>query len=123
MKSSRIRYTEVYSDESEEEEPLIRDEEPNEIAEKVQINDYVVVKFEGRKIIHHYVGLVLSEKDDSELLIKFLRKSAGMMFVFPEMDDICLVNAKDVVAKLNSPSINNRQQYKFCIPGDIMKLL
>lgn len=124
MKSSRLRYNDVYSDISEDEEPMMtQEEEHSEVAEKVHINDYVVIKFEGRKMVHHYIGVVLSEQDNGELLIKFLKKSPGMMFVFPNMEDICSVDMKDVVAKLKPPSLNNRQQYKFCIPGDIMKLL
>lgn len=60
---------------------------------------------------------------EKNYLFKFLKKSAGFLFVFPEKDDSCYVNVVDVVAKLIQPSVNNRQQYKFELPTNIAKLL
>lgn len=116
--AGRLHYSEVYStgDESDDE-----DETSN-----VGPNEYVVVKFDGKKTIYHYVGLVTKEEENDELLVKFLKRSAGTFFVFPEIEDLCPVQRSDVVAKLEQPLVNNRQQYKagkFSLSDSLTKLL
>lgn len=81
------------------------------------------MKFDGKKTIHHYIGLVTKEEENDELLVKFLKRSAGTFFVFPEIEDLCPVQRSGVVAKLEQPLVNNRQQYKFSLSDSVTKLL
>ena len=38
--------------------------------------DYVIVSYDGKKTVCHYIGFVLDEKDDDgDLEVRFLRKS------------------------------------------------
>lgn len=108
--SKRLSYSDVYSDDSQEELPV-----------KVKVNDYVISKIAGKKSIHNYVGVV-TKKFNDELLVKFMKKSANK-FVFPLTDDISLIELPDIVTVLDQPTVNNRQQYQFVIAEKFMKLL
>lgn len=111
---ARLRYNDVYSSSDES-------SHAGQDTTEVEINDYVVVRFTGRKKCHHYLGIVL-EKAENELLVKFMKKS-GVMFVFPDKEDLSSVDPSDVVAKVGQPSVNNRQQYTFSLNNNLTKLL
>lgn len=77
-------------------EEIVRQDQP------VEVGDYLLVKFPTKKIVRHYVGLVLSE-DSFEYSVKFLRRNGPSQFIFPNVDDIALVTKEDVVWKLPKP--------------------
>lgn len=72
-----------------------------------------MVQFEGKHKSHYYIGNVI-KKFQNELLVNFMKQS-GNKFVWPEIDDSSTVDLKDIVAVLDPPSINNRQQYDFIL--------
>lgn len=105
--SKKLHYSEVYSsDESETDEKITKT--------NPKVNNFVLVKFEGKnKKYYYYIGIV-KKKFQDEFLIKFMKKS-GSKFVWPENEDISSVELKDIVAVLDEPNINNRQQYEFLL--------
>lgn len=80
-----------------------------------KVNDYVLVKFQGKtkNSFYYYIGTILRMCKD-EFLIRFIKKS-GKQFVWPDQEDISFVDKDDVVAVLEQPDINNRQQYDFSL--------
>ena len=51
-------------------------------------DDYVIVRFECKTIVKHYVGIVHDDTDKHELEDKFLRKNNTGGFVFHYEDDV-----------------------------------
>lgn len=84
--------------------------------DELKPNDYIVVKFLGKKNVKHYVGVVLSSSGEfnEEYSVKFMRKS-GTKFIFSQQEDIADVEQNDIVCILDPPIINNRNQYTFYI--------
>lgn len=103
--AGRLHYSDVYSSDPEDENLSATTIIP-------QINDYVVVKFAGKKSIKHYIGLVLS-KDGNEFSLKYMRRVTGNKFIFPTIDDISVVDQSDIVFILKQPDLNNRNYYVF----------
>lgn len=103
---SRLRYGDVYSDSEEEED----DEEEEDLT--VKPNDYIIIRFTQKKTERHYVGLV-TEYEDDELTVKFMRKTGLDKFVFPEVDDVATIDRRQVVKILSQPVVNHRHVYIF----------
>lgn len=102
--STKLHYSDVYSDSDNE-----------ETSQKIKVNDFVIAKIAStKKTVHLYVGVVVKKFND-ELLISFLKKSTSNLYVFPENEDISHVEIKEIVKVLNPPTINNRGQYHFDI--------
>ena len=78
-------------------------------------NDYVIVKFLGRKNqIQHYIGIIQAEEHPNDYVIKFFRRMGDSnKFITPLLEDVSLVEKKDIVNLLPTPMINNRDQYIF----------
>lgn len=104
--SKKLHYSDVYSSEESGTEEMIVLTKLNP-----KVNNYVLVKFDGKTKEYYYIGIVMKKFQD-EFLIKFMKKS-GSKFVWPENEDMSSVELKDIVAVLDEPNINNRQQYEF----------
>lgn len=76
-----------------------------------KVNDFVVVKFYGKKSVKHYVALVLSA-NDTGFTVKYLRKSVGRKFVFPQVDDVAHVDTDDIIHVLECP-LKSKRGYSF----------
>lgn len=87
-----------------------------------KVNDYIIVKLLGKKKFHYYIALVLKESI-KDLTVKFLKKSSGNKFTFPDIEDVSIIDFKDVVMVLKQPLVNNRQQYEFSVVDKYLKLL
>lgn len=71
---------------------------------KIEINDFVLVKFCTKKSILYYVGKVRSHEYDDGFDIQFMRKKETCStFFFPEQEDISYVEKEDIILKLSSP--------------------
>lgn len=70
-------------------------------ANKINVGDFLLVKFCTKTNVVHYVGRVEKELDDG-YEINFLRKR-GSGFIFPNVPDIATIQQQDVVLKLPSP--------------------
>ena len=71
---------------------------------KPVVSDYVVVKFTGKKKIHHYIGQIESVNEFGEFNISFLKKSAtNAGYVFPEVPDKSCHSINDIVLLLPQP--------------------
>ena len=81
--------------------------------------DFVVVKFQAKKSVMHYVAELMkmtTEGDDKEWCVKFLRKhtpSSTLKFVYPQIEQIYDVRAKDFVLKLPLPDSGVRRHIVF----------
>lgn len=87
-------------------------ENEEEINRKPKIGDFIVVKFPTKKDVKHYIGEVLNFLDD-ECNVKFMRRCLQHAFVFPQVDDISLIQEQDIVKVLNPPTAVRRGIFKF----------
>lgn len=72
--------------------------------DKINIGDFLLIKFPTKKRIRYYIGQVLNVEEADTYEIKFLRKKGSFGFVFPQVDDISTIMRFDVVAKLPKPA-------------------
>lgn len=72
-----------------------------------RVNDYVLVKFDIKKSVVHYVGRI-EEISHTMATVKFMRLSKMRnTFLFPEIDDIASVPLNDIKTKLPEPKASN----------------
>lgn len=69
---------------------------------KPEIHDFILVKFETKKISRHYVGEVLLV-EESQVKTKFLRRK-GLSFHYPAVDDISYIDISDILTVLPKPN-------------------
>ena len=83
---------------------------------ELSVDDWVLVKFAGKRNIIYYVGQVIEIKKQ-EVEIKFCRKSAFFtkksIFKFPFVDDVSIVSETDIVRLLPNPEIGRRGEISF----------
>ncbi|XP_022127680.1 uncharacterized protein LOC111001920 [Pieris rapae] len=73
-----------------------------------KINDFVLVKFNTKKTVVHYVGQI-EDIGHTMAIIKFMRLSKiRKTFFFPEVDDIASVLLDDIKTKLPVPKTCNK---------------
>lgn len=77
-----------------------------------EIGDYVIVPFATKKTLVHFVALVI-EKPFAEVKVKFLRKKKDGSFVFPQADDISVLDVVDIIKILDKPVISPRGFHHF----------
>lgn len=71
---------------------------------KIEINNFVLVKFCTKKSILYYVGRVCGSEYDNGFDISFMRKKGSCStFFFPEQEDISYIEKQDIVLKLSPP--------------------
>lgn len=66
--------------------------------------------------------MVLScDYSQKECSVKYLKRTPGEKFVFPEIDDISSIDFADIVLVLQQPTMNNRDQYLFDLKVNQLK--
>ncbi|KAJ8728786.1 hypothetical protein PYW07_006482 [Mythimna separata] len=81
-------------------------------------DDWIVAKFATKKSLKHFVGHVLRIKDKIPT-VKFVRKvknsrgSKGLVFTYPNVEDVCEMQLDDVIKVLPQPNISRRGQIMF----------
>lgn len=103
-KQKEIISDEEMENESSEEESF--DEDDVIILDRnFKVNDYVLVKFDTKKTVYHYVGQI-EEVGHSMATIKFMRMSKiRNTFMYPDIEDISSVPLTDIKTKLPEPKI------------------
>lgn len=82
------------------EESDIENEAPV-LTEDIKEKCFVLVKFEKKKTVSHYVGQIVTKYSATEYNVSFLRKKPGTWkFVFPNTKDEGTVEVSDVVSIL-----------------------
>lgn len=108
----------VFELEEENQGDLTEQDKPEPIQEfdknKLDIGDFVLVKFTSDKQRIHYVGKIIKKCEDTDLEISFLRKSCKMenKFFYPNVEDLSSVSLDDIVALLPSPSEQGTKRQK-----------
>ncbi|XP_026724784.1 uncharacterized protein LOC113505893 isoform X2 [Trichoplusia ni] len=88
---------------------------------KLENDSWILAKFTTKKSMKHFVGKVISIKDNIPE-VKFVRKKkeskfdGGLVFSYPRVDDICTMqHLDDVIMKLPEPNISRRGEIIFNI--------
>ncbi|XP_054280654.1 uncharacterized protein LOC128998509 [Macrosteles quadrilineatus] len=104
----RLSYHDVYSDDDDHNETVQNPsvvtpcELPSDEVNDLSTGDFVLVRFPLNKIVKFYIGEVIQKYKDGDYEVKFLRKTVGEKFVFPQNDDIASVNIKDIIQTLTN---------------------
>ena len=93
----------------------------SKLTRKPQEDDYVLVKFQGKKMMNKFcVGKIIGDEDeDGDLEISYLRESAKVdeLFVMPNIPDLASVHISEIKVILPAPSdVGTKRQlsrYKF----------
>lgn len=77
---------------------------------KVDIGQWVLVKYAGKKTIKHYVGKVQEKTNDFDApwTVTFLKHSGKSKFSFPSMADTDNISEESVVLVLPKPTVDRR---------------
>ncbi|KAL3280639.1 hypothetical protein HHI36_003875 [Cryptolaemus montrouzieri] len=90
---------------SESEEEVINEEPVN--PEHINIGDFLLIKFEKKKTVIHYIAKVVFKYSVTEYEVLYLRKKAGSSkFIFPIVEDKASVDVRDVVLQLPKPTFS-----------------
>lgn len=84
-------------------------EEDETIAEE----NWVLVKYDTKKSVKHFVGKVIKVLEVS-YEVKFLKHINSRKFKWPESEDIDVVNMSNILVKLKDPKVNYKND---CIIG------
>lgn len=94
---------------------------------EITINDWVLVRFYGKKSIKHYVGQVINKTSEEEVLVNFTRKKLSKektdgeiktLFIFPTVKDCWPVPESDIILTLPMPNISRRGEITFEVSFD-----
>ena len=73
----------------------------------INIGDFLLIKFEKKKAVIHYVAKVVFKYNVTEYEVLYLRKKAGSSkFIFPIVEDKASVDVRDVVLQLPKPTFS-----------------
>lgn len=94
---------------------------------KPKKDDFVIVQFVGKLLVKHYVGKLLTNIEDNEYDVSYLRKSGKVdnHFYFPIEPDLATVSLEDI--KIVFPLVNvaerktKRQTDVYTFPKNIVK--
>ena len=76
---------------------------------------WVLIEYKGKKSTKTFVGQIM-QIDSEDIHVKYVTKSTiGDFYVFPEKENIDIVEKTDVIKVLDDPLFNNREQYYFKI--------
>lgn len=115
--NQRLRYTDVYSSESDCEQLEVSQPKAYEF-KIINVGDFVIIKLASKKSYRHYVGKVVDKYDDGDFSVSFLRKSAGGKFVFPNVIEENSITREEVVKVLEPPVIS-RDRFSFTADFDL----
>jgi hypothetical protein len=86
---------------------MLINENDDDISKKPAINDWLLVKYAGKKTVKRFVGQVLNISEDG-LTIKFARRIADSKFKWPLNEDIDIIDENQVEMVLQPPSITTK---------------
>ncbi|CAG5035669.1 unnamed protein product [Parnassius apollo] len=81
----------------------------------IKKDDWILAKFATKKSLKHYVGQVISVKNEIPT-VKFLRKIKNakgkkLAFTYPNVEDTCeMMHLNDIILVLPQPNISRRSQ-------------
>lgn len=89
--------------------------------DEIEKDSYVVVQFSTKKTLKYFIGKVTETKDDDQYsleesyIVKFMRKAVNtsLGYIFPEVDDVSVVNIMDIKAVLSTPTVGRRGNFLF----------
>lgn len=92
----------------------------------VNVNDWAIVKFSGKRNIRRFVGFI-TEHSDEEFTVKFARRITGNKFKWPEVNDISVVDVDQIESRLDPPQFSYQNDRvtsfefrpKFKFPADV----
>lgn len=113
--TARLRYADVYSsDDSNASDYIPLSKYKKKYTQEFHEDMYVVVKLAGKKIIRHYVALIISIDESSEMTVKFMKKTGNHSFIFPDVDDISVIDETDIQKILSNPKYKEKNdEYYF----------
>lgn len=80
--------------------------------QELKNEDFVLVRFQANKKNFYYIGTIL-RIETSEAEIKFLRSHKVIdKFIFPNVDDISIVNKRDIVLVLPKPTLAGTKRHQ-----------
>lgn len=82
--------TENFDEEEDDDRPL-------------EVSSFVLVRFATTKTIKYFVGQIKEVLPDEEYKVSFLRKYREKKFVFPNVDDVSVIQRADIVLHLPEP--------------------
>ncbi|KAL3282929.1 hypothetical protein HHI36_006087 [Cryptolaemus montrouzieri] len=85
---------------SESEEEVINEEPVN--PEHINIGDFLLIKFEKKKTVIHYIAKVVFKYSVTE----YEKKAGSSKFIFPIVEDKASVDVRDVVLQLPKPTFS-----------------
>lgn len=88
--------------------------------DKIELNNFILVKFSVKNTTIHYIGCVQNIISDNTYQVKYLRRRANTnKFHFPQVDDIEMCTRNDVYAILTNPIKSRRDSsLTFCYNFD-----
>lgn len=69
------------------------------------LNDFVLVKFLGKKTVKYFIGQIEEKIGNTEFGINFMRTKDKKKFIFPAIKDSSYVFIEDIYTKLPSPTM------------------
>jgi hypothetical protein len=92
---------------------------------QIKKDDYVLVKYVGKKSTKYFLGMVLGKLNDHEeeefWKVNFLRASTSSretnVFQWPHKVDYDEVSIDDIILKVSPPIPTRRDNWKFCDPA------
>ncbi|KAF5295336.1 hypothetical protein FQR65_LT10499 [Abscondita terminalis] len=94
-----------------------------EIDENFQVGEFVIVKFSTNKRDRFFAARI-EEILGKEATVKCLRKKSSkkeIIFAYPEIDDIVVVNFGDMFAKLNSDDDDAGAHTSCCVISQVFR--
>lgn len=71
----------------------------------LKAGDFILIKFQKKKNVKHYVGTILLKNDDGDYNVSYLRKTPSGTFVFPNVKDEASVHVSDIILQLPMPTV------------------
>lgn len=115
-----MQYEDVYSDSEEDAEHSSQKNDGRKSASlravEPSINDYVIVKCSGKKMVQYFLAIIESyDKGCDEYKVTFLKKTGNSKFCLPEGQDRKQydIEGTDICEVLCQPVSFHRNQYTF----------
>lgn len=89
-------------------------EESDNCDQKMQNDSWVVVEYQSKKTVKHFVGQIASI-DSDEASVKFVKRSKNDTFVWPNVEDLDVISIYNIKKKLGNPIVCRRGQLIFDI--------
>ena len=84
------------------------------IKQTVEVGDWVLVSFKGKRSIRRFVGNIIGSPSHETWTIKFARNISEQKFKWPEKDDISEIDCDQVDTVLSQPTFVERNERILC---------